>query len=53
MIPPVVASDRGTAQTHRVAMRDGGSRTAPSYFDCEEKLLERSIVEGDNPVSVA
>ncbi len=53
MIPPVVASDRGTAQTHPVAMRDGGSRTALSYFDCEEKLLERSIVEGDNPVSVA
>ena len=28
MIPPVVASDRGTAQTFAVATPHGGSRTA-------------------------
>ena len=51
MIPPVVASDRGRAQTCRVAMHGRGSRTTPWYTDHEENLLERRPVEGDRPVS--
>ena len=50
MIPPVVASDRGTAQTVRVAMHGRGSRTTRWYPDAERKRLERRVVEGDNPV---
>ena len=53
MIPPVVASDRGGAQTAVVAMHLRGSRTAVWYTDCEKKVLESSITEGDNPVSEA
>ena len=53
MIPPVVASERGRAQTHGVAMHDGGSRTTLWYLIGEEKLLERSSAEGDRPVSEA
>ena len=53
MIPPVVASERGTAQTHDVAMRRGGCRTTLSHSDCEEKVLERTTVAGDSPVSEA
>jgi hypothetical protein len=53
MIPPVVASDRGRAQTRDVATHLWGSRTALLYFDREEKLLESSVIEGDNPVSEA
>ena len=51
MIPPVVASDRGTAQTAHVAMHVRGSRTTWWHVEDEEKVLESSIVEGDNPVS--
>ena len=51
MIPLVVASERGRAQTAVVAMHQRGSRTTLWYSDCEEKVLESSIVEGDNPVS--
>ena len=51
MIPPVVASDRGTAQTAVVAMQLRGSRTTAWHADDEEKVLERAIREGDNPVS--
>ena len=50
MIPPVVASDRGLAQTAVVAMHLRGSRTVIWYTDCEKKVLESSITEGDNPV---
>ena len=50
MIPPVVASDRGIAQTVGVAMHRRGSRTTPWYLDAERKRLERRVVEGDNPV---
>ena len=53
MIPPVVASDRGRAQTLGVATHLRGSRTAPWHLDCEEKVLESSVIEGDNPVSEA
>ena len=51
MIPPVVASDRGRAQTGVVAMHRRGSRTTLWYARLEEKVLESSIIEGDNPVS--
>ena len=50
VIPPVVASDRGTAQTGVVALHRRGSRTAPWYLNVEWKVLESSITEGDNPV---
>ena len=53
MIPPVVASERGRAQTSFVAMQMGGSRTTAWYLDREEKVLESSIREGDNPVPEA
>ena len=50
MIPPVVASDRGGAQTVGVAMHRRGSRTTRWYLDAERKRLERRVIEGDNPV---
>ena len=53
MIPLVVASERGRAQTCDVAMCRRGCRTTLSYFDCEGNILESIIIEGDNPVSEA
>ncbi len=53
MIPPVVASERGAAQTPPVATRGGGCRTAPSHPVCEENALERAAVAGESPVSGA
>ena len=53
MIPPVVASDRGTAQTADVARRQRGCRTATLYCNGEWKYLESYITEGDNPVHEA
>ena len=53
MIPPVVASDRGRAQTVCVATRMRGSRTTLWYSECEEKVLESSVREGENPVPEA
>ena len=53
MIPPVVASDRGRAQTACVATHMRGSRTTPWYLNREENVLESSIREGDNPVTEA
>ena len=53
MIPPVVASDRGRAQTACVAMHIRGSRTTLWYSNCEENVLESSIIEGENPVTEA
>ena len=50
MIPLVVASERGIAQTSDVAMCHWGCRTTLSYLDCEKNVLERTIIEGDNPV---
>ena len=50
MIPPVVASDRGSAQTRGVATHPGGSRTALWHSNVEWKHLESCITEGDNPV---
>ena len=50
MIPPVVASERGRAQTMTVATHGRGCRTAPWYLQSEKKYLESYIIEGDNPV---
>ena len=53
MIPLVVASERGTAQTSGVARRGWGCRTATLYLNGEWKYLESYIIEGDNPVHEA
>ena len=53
MIPQVVASERGPAQTVDVAVHSRGSRTTPWYSSREQKLLERSSVEGERPVCEA
>ena len=53
MIPPVVASERGIAQTADVARRLRGCRTAALYCDGEWKYLESYIIEGDSPVHEA
>ena len=50
MIPLVVASERGRAQTGRVAMLPRGSRTAILYLECEEKHLESCTRKGESPV---
>ena len=50
MIPPVVASDRGLAQTAYVVMHMRGCRTTLWHSDVEWNDLESSIGEGDNPV---
>ena len=50
MIPPVVASERGRAQTACVATHSRGYRTTPWYGRDEWKHLESCITEGDNPV---
>ena len=50
MIPLVVASERGTAQTVDVARRQRGCRTATLYRNDDQKYLESYITEGDNPV---
>ena len=53
MIPPVVASDRGRAQTVDVATHFRGSRTAISRNLGEWNDLESSTVEGESPVCEA
>ena len=53
MIPSVVASERGRAQTVAVATRRRGSRTTIWYDECEVKLLERTTIAGDSPVREA
>ena len=53
MIPPVVASDRGRAQTVAVAMQSRGCRTALSYPDRERNLLESRAVAGESPLREA
>ena len=50
MIPPVVASERGRAQTSFVAMQVGGSRTTRWYLDDERNGLESPAIVGDSPV---
>ena len=53
MIPPVVASERGRAQTVRVAMHARGCRTTPWYPKGERNVLESSAVDGESPVREA
>ena len=50
MIPLVVASERGRAQTIFVAMQMWGSRTTPWYPDDEQNGLESPTIVGDSPV---
>ena len=50
MIPPVVASERGRAQTTVVATQLWGCRTTLWHVDHERNILERMSVEGDRPV---
>ena len=50
MIPQVVASERGRAQTHGVAMHYGGSRTTTWYDDDEQNGLESPAIAGDSPL---
>jgi hypothetical protein len=50
VIPLVVASERGTAQTNYVVMHSWGYRTAIFELKTNWNPLERGITEGDNPV---
>ena len=53
MIPQVVASERGTAQTSYVVMHSWGYRTATFGIKMNWNALERAIIEGDNPVQAS
>ena len=54
MIPPVVASDRGRAQTGVVPLvHHRGCRTTSVHAVCERNVLEISTIEGDSPVREA
>ena len=53
MIPLVVASERGRAQTMIVATQLWGCRTTLWHDACEKNVLERTTIEGDSPVSEA
>ena len=50
MIPPVVASERGRAQTACVVTHMRGSRTTPWYTDRERNVLESPTVEDESSV---
>ena len=50
MIPSVVASERGRAQTVCVATHMRGSRTTLWYTECETNDLESSTIEDDSSV---
>ena len=53
MIPLVVASERGRAQTICVAMHVWGCRTTLWYRSREWNVLERTTIGGDSPVHEA
>jgi hypothetical protein len=53
VIPQVVASERGTAQTNHVVMHVWGYRTATFRLKMNWNALESAIIEGDNPVQVS
>ena len=53
MIPPVVASDRGRAQTAGVARHQRGCRTATLHWRGEWNALEKATVDGESPVHEA
>ena len=50
MIPLVVASERGRAQTIVVATQLWGCRTTLWHDACEKNVLERTTIDGDSPV---
>ena len=50
MIPLVVASERGRAQTTVVAMQLWGCRTTLWQEACERNVLERTTIDGESPV---
>ena len=50
MIPPVVASERGRAQTGVVATHRRGCRTAPLYLACEENSPGKRGRSGGEPL---
>ena len=50
MIPLVVASERGRAQTIVVAMHQWGSRTTSWHRNHERNDLESSTIAGESPV---
>ena len=52
MIAQVVASERAVAQTKYVAMHIWGCRTAIFELKKNWNILEKVIIEGDNPVQV-
>ena len=53
MIPPVVASERGRAQTVGVARHPRGCRTATLHWRGEWNALEKATVDGESPVHEA
>ena len=53
VIPPVVASERGRAQTRAVARPDGGCRDATSYGNCERNRPDSRAIAGDSPLREA
>ena len=50
MIPLVVASERGRAQTCAVAMPCGGCRTTLWYANREQNVLESPTIEDESSV---
>ena len=53
MIPQVVASERGRAQTAGVAMHRRGSRTTPWHQSGERNCLESQTTEDESSVREA
>ena len=53
MIPPVVASERGVAQTVCVVMHVRGCRTTISQEGSEDDILESMAIAGESPLSEA
>ena len=50
MIPLVVASERGLAQTYVVYLLHRGCRSTLLYKSIERHILERITIQGDSPV---
>ena len=53
MIPLVVASERGRAQTVHVARHERGSKAARSHVRGEQNGLESPAVAGESPLCEA
>ena len=53
MIPPVVASERGRAQTGVVATPPRGCRTAIRQEGCDRNQMEIWTTDGESPVREA